>query len=726
MSGLDVDTRSDIYSLGVLLYELLTGTTPFDRERLKTAAYDEIRRIIADEEPPKPSTRMSTPGIVRSTAFRRDYQLTTSRRSDSQELSRLLRGELDWIVMKCLEKDRNRRYATANGLAADVERYLHDEPVQACPPSTWYRLRKSVRRNRVPFIAASAVALLMLLSIVSLVVSNVRVRHEQARTSAEMHRAEQAETLALRRAGEIQQGLEKLKAANELVNTARFYTDERRWDDASAAFTSAIELRPEHAPAWEGRGVLYASLGLWDLAASDLAHAAKLEEPVTANRWLLLALTQAYVGDLAGYRDACRRMNVRLQGTTVHRLTIDLIRANTLVPDSTDDPTRLVNVAEAIVATKPPIPWYLHALGAVHHRAGQDELAIKWLHESIEVDPNWTGRAIGYPFLAMAYHRLDRPEEAKRWLTEAEQAIEQWIQARYGSSGLDNWVASQGATVSWPVFWWDVMACQLVCGEARNVMGLAPRSQDFRQRVLRARAFAGLRWLDKALGEYEEVLKERPNDQQILLETHRTRAFLHASRRQWHQAAAEYARTSDLQPNEPYFWWYQAVLHQAAADQESYRRICLAILERFGTATEPRTAHSVVSACTLLPDALPDMGRLIPLGEVAARWYPGSGRMLAAAQCRAGEYREAVRNYEEAAIHYRLRADDWLLLALAHHHLGEDEQAQHCYLTATQWIEEANGRQLGDPASTLPAWGDWHEPICVQLLRQEAESVLNK
>ena len=162
MSGLDVDTRSDIYSLGVLLYELLTGTTPFDKERLKTAAYDEIRRIIGEEEPPKPSTRISTPGKASARA-------STNRRSDPNELSRLLRGELDWIVMKCLEKDRNRRYATANGLAADVERYLHDEPVQACPPSAWYRFRKLVRRNRAPFIAASAVVLLMLVSIVTLV-----------------------------------------------------------------------------------------------------------------------------------------------------------------------------------------------------------------------------------------------------------------------------------------------------------------------------------------------------------------------------------------------------------------------------------------------------------------------------------------------------------------------------------------------------------------------------
>src|SRR5262245_51753600 len=131
MSGLDVDTRSDIYALGVLLYELLTSTTPFDKERLKTSSYDEIRRIIREEDPAKPSTRVSTLGQAAAT-------VSANRGSDPRRLSQLFRGELDWIVMRALEKDRNRRYETAGAFAADVLRYLNDEPVHACPPSAWY------------------------------------------------------------------------------------------------------------------------------------------------------------------------------------------------------------------------------------------------------------------------------------------------------------------------------------------------------------------------------------------------------------------------------------------------------------------------------------------------------------------------------------------------------------------------------------------------------------
>jgi serine/threonine protein kinase/Tfp pilus assembly protein PilF len=150
LSNVDVDTRSDVYSMGVLLYELLTGTTPFDKKRLREMDYDEMRRVIREEEPPKPSTRISTLGQASTTA-------SSNRKSDPKRLSQLIRGELDWIVMKALEKDRNRRYESASAFAADVQRYLNDEPVLACPPSAGYRCRKFARRNRMVLAVAGLV-----------------------------------------------------------------------------------------------------------------------------------------------------------------------------------------------------------------------------------------------------------------------------------------------------------------------------------------------------------------------------------------------------------------------------------------------------------------------------------------------------------------------------------------------------------------------------------------
>jgi tetratricopeptide (TPR) repeat protein len=378
LTGLDVDTRSDIYSLGVLLYELLTGTTPFQKERLKSVPFDEIRRIIREEEPPKPSTRISTLAGD-ATA------LSALRHSDPRRLSLLLRGELDWIVMKCLEKDRNRRYQTANGLAADVERYLHDEPVEAGPPSTWYRLQKFARRNQAALLTAT---LVLFLVVAGLTISTLMIAQERdkAQAAAQEAQEQKAEAQEQRAAAVRQSTLADIKAEEAEKERKRAETNFQRSREVVDRFLTRAAEDMADKPHMEKvrRALLEDALKFYQEFLEQKGTDALIRHE-TARAYLRVAQIQQWLWNTAQVEAPARSAITLLQQLSAeHRASKeywqDLAEAHDALAASLDHRIRLEDalaeyrselaVWEHLAADFPAVGNYRRRVAAAHSRIG--------------------------------------------------------------------------------------------------------------------------------------------------------------------------------------------------------------------------------------------------------------------------------------------------------------------------------------------------------------------
>jgi hypothetical protein len=398
LSGLDIDTRSDIYSLGVLLYELLTGVTPFDAETLRQAALDEIRRMIRETEPSKPSTRLQTLGV-------RLNDVAKFRHTEPKALRRLVRGDLDWIVMKALEKDRRRRYETSDAFASDVARHLSNESVLASSPSVPYLVGKFVRRHKAGLAVTATLLLLLLAGAAVSTWQAVRATRAERAQSLLRQQAEQA------RANERQLRLQV--EAREKITQAEAFVRNGSLDEADKVMRTMSPLLDEMNAS--NAAAIYFSLGDWHARQAQWKEAATnyftsiAGQPANFDAHDRLAPVLVQSGDIAAFEQLRRQMLFRFGETTNPVIAGRIVTDCLILPWSGAELERVGKIADAALqAGSNHWAWnYIQfAKALTAYRQGDFKSAADSLQTPLQDQGKDIARDVNaYMVLAMVQHR---------------------------------------------------------------------------------------------------------------------------------------------------------------------------------------------------------------------------------------------------------------------------------------------------------------------------------
>jgi serine/threonine protein kinase/Tfp pilus assembly protein PilF len=777
MSGLDVDTRSDIYSLGVLLYELLTGTTPFDPAELRSAGYDQMQRMIREVEPPKPSTRLNTLGETLTS-------VASLRSTDPRRLAHLMRGELDWIVMKCLEKDRARRYESASALAADLRRHLEDEPVQARPASFAYWFRKLLRRHKTIVAAVSIAVLGIVVGIAAAIFGLVRATHQRdLAVAARLDEAAQKRAaVAAQAVAELQRVAAKHSAedaqasADQMQAVNRFLQDMlsaaqpdralgkpvlvRDVVDQAARRLDAGELndQPEvQAAVRETLGHVYFSLGDYASAEADLRKAMELLDQHSESQTSLAAAVLEDLANAVGWRgdrvagERFARNALALQqklhgdhsveaAYAMEVLAVDLHylgrprEAEPLVREALE--IRRQNASESR-----EIALDLALLGNLLQK-DDPATSERLLREGLTMLSKVAGH--DNPDVAKTLHGLalllssqGRPEEADAALIEAVAIQRKVLGPDHPDVGsalglLSQWLYEQKK--------WAELRPVLLDHYAW-VQKWKPGTPDIDDaaRLLR---------VDRKLGNSTELPESQGRlaveiDKQFAVLRQRVQehpdsagpvedlAAFEARFGHFAQSADDYAKAIKLDPQRHWNWYYRACLLAYLNDASDYRALCDAMLERFAGATDPSILDRTAKTCLLLPVEPAAPGSPDPL-DLAVRalqqarddtnlraWF---NLCYGMALYRRGNYQASTQPLQSALTPADATRRPMAIFfhAMADQRLGHvaaaREQLAQAIRETDQNLPEATGGDLGDVG--VENW------LMCQIARREAQALI--
>jgi eukaryotic-like serine/threonine-protein kinase len=707
LSAIDVDTRSDIYSLGVLLYELLTGTTPFDRERMREASYDEVRRIICEEEATKPSAFVDTLGQTRTT-------VAAQRRVEPSRLAQVLRGDLDWIVLKALEKDRTRRYETASSLARDIERYLRDEPVDAHSPSAIERCRKFVRRNRVPLTTAMVVALALIGGIVASTWQAIRATRAERLAETERVAAEANFQQAREAVNEYFTSVSESKLLNvpglqplrkELLDSALSYYKRfinEHGDDPA--------LQGELAATYIRVGNITSAIGSPDDAVATFDRA--IEEyqrlvdrnPVNVDyqsglalafhwRGRVLAGTPDVAGAEAAYRQALpiyERLANEQPNADEHAAKAANVSANlgallsalNRTADSEAALRQALAVYEPLLQTSPGTTMYeagvakgYYYLGEVLRRAGRLKEAETAGLRSVELYEKLVRDHP--PFneyraqLGNAYNALYVVQVEMDRLPDAEASFQRTVDIYEALARENPSVPDYRADLANRYFNFGYL--QRLNDQRADAEASYRHSLEIYEQLDREQPGIGLNLVGLGTGHLHLgiLLAEARETDDATRNWKLARDYFSAAVTagyatievfsglgdslamlgQWHEAAKPFARAVDVGGHSWKTLYQLAMLQLAAGDMVGYRTTCADFLNRFGTSEGLAEQAGMAMACMAGERALPDMRGALEIGHRVAAIDPRNPvfqTLYGSLQYRAGQPNEAIATLSKA------------------------------------------------------------------------------